>query len=148
MTGGRPGAAPDGGDIEAAEPVLLMPSQPPARRFRQLPLAVVRGRVVRVAQSRRARLLGLAFLDCEQADGGLLIPRCSSVHTFGMRFALDLVFLDAGGQPLAIRRGVAPCRVVSHRGAAAVLELPAGARPSSLCAKSRPEGGESSSRLP
>ena len=73
----------------------------------------------------RARLLGLAFLARERTGVGLLIPRCSSVHTFGMRFSLDLVFLDERGAPLAVRRNVRPRRLVRHRRAAAVLEIPA-----------------------
>jgi hypothetical protein len=79
---------------------------------------------VPVAVGRRARLLGLAHLDRGQAGPGLLIPRCRSVHTFGMRFELDLVFLGAGGA-LAVRRGVPARRLVSQNGALAVLELPA-----------------------
>ncbi|MDX6633103.1 MAG: uncharacterized protein QOG09_1747 [Solirubrobacterales bacterium] len=80
----------------------------------------------RVARRRRERLRGLAFLDRGRAPGGLLIPRCSSVHTFGMRFALDLYFLDRRGRVLAVRRGVGRRRVVWQRGASAVLEVPAG----------------------
>jgi hypothetical protein len=79
---------------------------------------------VPVAVGFRARLLGLSHLDLEEAGAGLLIPRCAAVHTFGMRFALDLVFLDAGCRPLAVRPAVPPRRVFSHRAAAAVLELP------------------------
>jgi uncharacterized protein len=96
------------------------------RRLRRLPTATVLGHEVRVAVGAHARLLGLARLDREEAGGGLLIPRCASVHTFGMRFALDLVFLDRDGQPRSVRRGVPPGRIAVQRGAAAVLELPAG----------------------
>jgi hypothetical protein len=96
------------------------------RRFRGLTRAPVLGRVVPVAERPGARLAGLSLLRREQAGPGLLIPRCSSVHTFGMRFALDLVFLDAGGRPLRRVGGVGAGRVVSCRGAAAVLEVPAG----------------------
>jgi DNA-binding response OmpR family regulator/uncharacterized membrane protein (UPF0127 family) len=85
----------------------------------------VLGREVPVASGFRARLLGLAFLDREEAGAGLLIPRCASVHTFGMRFALDLFFLDDRGVPLAIHRDISPRRLVHHRRAAAVLEMPA-----------------------
>jgi uncharacterized protein len=84
----------------------------------------VAGLAVPVAVGFRARLLGLSHLDLERAGPGLLIPRCAGVHTFGMRFALDLVFLDRRLQPLAVRRAVPPRRVFSHRAAAAVLELP------------------------
>ncbi|HEX8690078.1 MAG TPA: DUF192 domain-containing protein [Solirubrobacterales bacterium] len=107
------------------------------------------GRRVRIAAGARARLFGLAFLDRGRAGAGLLIPRCRSVHTFAMRFALDIVFLDAEGRPLTVRRGVPPCRVVFDRRAAAVLELPAAAPSEQLiAAKSDPQGGESSSPLP
>jgi uncharacterized membrane protein (UPF0127 family) len=77
---------------------------------------------VRVARSRWARLLGLALLRDLPAGTALLIPRCRSVHTFGMRFRIDVVFLDAAGRPLREVRGVPPWRVISCSGAAAVLE--------------------------
>ena len=75
-----------------------------------------------VARTLRSRLLGLAFLTGLPRDCGLLLPRCSTVHTFGMRFALDLVFVDAGGDPVRIVRDVGPSRIVRRRGAAAVVE--------------------------
>jgi uncharacterized protein YjbJ (UPF0337 family) len=71
------------------------------------------------------RLLGLALLHRERAGPGLLIPRCSGVHTFGMRFALDFLFLDEEGRVLRKVRGVPQSRVVSCRRAASVLEMPA-----------------------
>jgi uncharacterized membrane protein (UPF0127 family) len=93
-------------------------------RLRRLPCRRVLDHEVRVAAGVRARLLGLSGLGRAEAGAGLLIPRCASVHTFGMRFDLDLFFLDAEGRPLAVRRGAPPRRLVSHRGAAAVLEVP------------------------
>lgn len=100
-----------------------------ARRLRRLPSATVCGRRVLVATGIRARLLGLARLDRGEAGPGLLIRRCSSVHTFGMRFALDLVFLDRKGRPCSVRSAVPPRRFVSDRRAIAVLELPSGVMP-------------------
>jgi uncharacterized protein len=84
------------------------------------------GRDVPLAAGFRIRLLGLAHLDREAAGPGLLIPRCSSVHTFGMRFALDLFFLDDGGAILSVDRRIPARRVVFHRGAHSVLEIPSG----------------------
>lgn len=98
-----------------------------APRLRRLGTVELLGREVRVASGLRARLLGLAFLDRAEAGAGLLIPGCASVHTFGMRFPLDLVFLDPANGALAVRFDVPPRRLVWHRGAAAVLELPVGA---------------------
>jgi uncharacterized protein len=106
-----------------------------APRLRDLPRRRPLGREVPVAIGPRARLLGLARLVRAEAGSGLLIPRCRSVHTFGMRFALDLFFLDGAGRALAVRRGVRPGRFVRCRGADAVLEVPA-----SL--ESSPQGGE------
>jgi trehalose synthase len=93
-------------------------------RFRDLAATAVLGHSVPVAAHGRARLLGLARLDRAEAGPGLLLPRCRSVHTFGMRFPLDLVFLDAEGRPRSLRRRVPSRRIVSDRGASAVLELP------------------------
>jgi uncharacterized membrane protein (UPF0127 family) len=96
-----------------------------APRLRRLPHATALGREVAIARGLRARLLGLANLDRERVGEGLLIPRCSSVHTIGMRFPLDVCFLDARGGIVSIRAAVPPRRLVWERAAAAVLELPA-----------------------
>jgi uncharacterized membrane protein (UPF0127 family) len=93
-------------------------------RLRRLPRRRLLGREVPVAVGFAARLLGLSRLPRDAAGAGLLIPRCASVHTFGMRFALDLVFLDGAGRALAVRRGIGPRRLGWCRGARAVLELP------------------------
>lgn len=93
-------------------------------RLALLPTTFVLGRRVPVATGRRARLLGLARLDRARAGAGLLIPRCRAVHTFGMRFPLDVVFLDANLRPFGLRRRVGPGRVVRHSRARAVLEMP------------------------
>jgi uncharacterized protein len=95
-----------------------------AARLESLPRRVVGGHEVPVAVGFRARLLGLALLGREGAGPGLLIPRCAAVHTFGMRFALDVCFLDEHGEVLE-RRLVPPRHFASCRGARAVLELPA-----------------------
>jgi hypothetical protein len=95
------------------------------RGFDSAARRTVAGHEVPVAVGFRARLLGLALLDRAGAGPGLLIPRCAAVHTFGMRFALDIHFLGPDDQVLAVRRAVPPRRFVSYRGAIAVLEVPA-----------------------
>ena len=80
---------------------------------------------VRVAHNFRTRLVGLAGRRAPPCRA-LLLPRCRSVHTFGMRFALDLIWLDAEGRVLAVERCVPPCRVRRRQDAAAVLEAAAG----------------------
>jgi hypothetical protein len=84
-----------------------------------------------VARSPLARLLGLA-LRRRPPVHALLLPRCRSVHTFGMRFPLDLIWLDRNGRVLRVDEAVPPWRVRSCRDAAAVLEagrMPAMAEP-------------------
>jgi uncharacterized protein len=77
-----------------------------------------------VARGFRERLLGLAWSRSPRA-AALLLPRCRSVHTFGMRFPLDLFWLGPGGEIVRVDRGVRPWRVVACRGARAVIEVPA-----------------------
>lgn len=93
-------------------------------RFDRLPYRFVYDREVPVATRFTVRTLGLAHLAREDAGPGLLIPRCAAVHTFGMRFALDVYFLGADGTVISSRLGVPRRRFVAHRGAAAVLEVP------------------------
>jgi uncharacterized protein len=79
-----------------------------------------------IASSRRRRLLGLALRRHPPDGWALLFPRCRSVHTFGMRFAIDVVFLDSSGRVLRIASAVRPRRLVACRRAAAAVEVRAG----------------------
>lgn len=97
------------------------PLEIPAR-FDSLPLRRLFGIDFPVAKGPLARLRGLSLLEPEAAGPGLLIPRCRSVHTLGMRFPIDVVFLDRQGVCLSVRRRVGPGRVVSDRRAESVLE--------------------------
>ncbi len=53
----------------------------------------------------------------------LRLERCRCVHTFGMRFALDLHWLGPDGVPLRTDRAVAPGRLRFCRRARAVVEV-------------------------
>ena len=72
------------------------------------------------------RLVGLAGQRDLPAAVALHLPRCRSVHTFGMRFTLDLVWLDEAGDVVRIDRAVPPRRVKTCRAARSVLETRAG----------------------
>ena len=81
---------------------------------------------VRIAESFWARFKGLLGYSLGD-DEGLYITSCRSVHTIGMSYAIDVVFLDAAGKVLALYHGLKPWRVTRWiRGACAVLELPEG----------------------
>ena len=97
------------------------------RRLARLPARTLPGGLrVATATGPRGRLLGLAWLDPIPDGWALLLPRCRSVHTFWMRFALDLVWLDADGRVVRIDEDVRPRRIVGCRTAAAVLETRSG----------------------
>ena len=100
---------------------------PADRRLERLPACdLPGGLVLHCAHGRRSRLLGLIGLRELGTGKGLLLPRCRSVHTFGMRFAIDLVWLGADDRVLRIDHCVAPRRVRSCRRARAVAETAAG----------------------
>jgi uncharacterized protein len=62
------------------------------------------------------------------ADGeGFLIDSCAMVHTFGMRYPLDLAFIDSRGRVCKLVSGLAPARCAGSFGAEATLELAPGA---------------------
>lgn len=86
------------------------------------------GLSIAVAASRRARGRGLARIDADGLDTGhaLLIPGCRSVHTAGMRFALDLVWLDSSGAVVRVDESVVPRRLRTCLRARAVVETHAG----------------------
>jgi uncharacterized protein len=97
-------------------------------RIRRLPLydSLPVGMDLREARSLPSRLMGLAFLRDMDSDGALLIRRCRSVHTFGMRFPIDVVFVDRDWRVLRVVPDLVPRRIAGCRGAAAAIEVRAG----------------------
>jgi uncharacterized protein len=79
-----------------------------------------------LAHTWRARLLGLALLTDLDRDEALVIPHCTSVHTFGMRFPIDVVFVDRDWLPIYIEYDVGPRRLLRSRFARSVIEVAAG----------------------
>jgi len=92
------------------------------RRFRRTELLTDGVVHVLVARTFCARLLGLAFLSGMPSRCALLLPGCSCVHTFGMRFSLEIRFLDERSRVLRRETAVPPRRLLREPGAAAVLE--------------------------
>ena len=71
------------------------------------------------------RLVGLLGTDELGSESGLVLEPCNSVHMFGMRYSIDVLFLDAGGQVLHIAEGLRPWRMTKVvRGARVAIELP------------------------
>jgi hypothetical protein len=81
----------------------------------------------RVAATALRRLRGLLGRRGLAVDEGLLLRPAPAIHTFFMRFPIDVVFLAADGTVLKVVPALRPWRARACRGAVAVLELPAGA---------------------
>jgi hypothetical protein len=106
---------------------------PPPAENEDVPLRVVnltRGTElaghVEVASSGARRKKGLLGRDGLQAGGGLWIVPCESVHTFFMRFPIDLVYLDSHHKVKKVRHAVGAWRASVCLSAHSVLELGAG----------------------
>lgn len=107
--------------------VAADPADPLPRRMRRLPSHPgPGGRIVHRATGFAARLLGLAGLRAVPTGHALLLPRTRSVHTFGMRVPIDLVWCDGDGRVVRIDEGVRPGRLRGCREARSVLETAAG----------------------
>ena len=73
------------------------------------------------------RMRGLLGREGLAAGQGFYIPTCGSVHTFGMRFAIDLIFVDRDWRVRRVVRNVGPHRAVwGGWGAAGVIEVASG----------------------
>jgi uncharacterized membrane protein (UPF0127 family) len=73
------------------------------------------------------RMRGLLGRKELAADEGILLSPASSIHTWFMRFPIDVVFLGSDLTVLGVREAVRPWRMKGWRGARFVLELPGGA---------------------
>lgn len=79
-----------------------------------------------VAERPLARLVGLlATRELKSGEGLLLVP-CRSIHTFGMRVAIDCAMLDRDGVVLQVVAHLGPGRTVRVPKAHAVVEAGAG----------------------
>ncbi|TET51440.1 MAG: DUF192 domain-containing protein [Actinomycetota bacterium] len=89
-------------------------------------ITVIASNVI-TASSFFQRFLGLLAFRPLEGSEGLLIKDCKSIHTIGMRYNIDVIFIDSGGRVAAIFEDMAPFRFSPYiREACSVLELKAG----------------------
>jgi uncharacterized membrane protein (UPF0127 family)/Flp pilus assembly protein TadG len=81
---------------------------------------------VEIAATRTSRRRGLLGRDSLAETSAMLIAPCSSIHTIGMRFPIDVVFVDRQGFALKIVRNLQPWRIALAAGSQAVIEMAAG----------------------
>lgn len=81
---------------------------------------------IRLATTWWTRAVGLLATPSLQDPSGLWIEPCQSVHTMGMRYPIDLVFVRQDGTVAKVLSHVGPWRMAGCRGVRSTLELRAG----------------------
>lgn len=84
------------------------------------------GNHIEVADTAAGRNKGLLGRSGLMSGEGLWIVPCEAVHTFAMKFAIDLVYLDRRRRVLKVRSRVGPARISACLRAHSILELPPG----------------------
>ena len=79
-----------------------------------------------VARTLAERMRGLLGRSGLRPGEGMLIERCSNIHTFFMRFPIDVIFADYDWIVRKVACAVPPWRMVWVPGARHVIELPSG----------------------
>jgi len=121
-------SAPGAGPLAAA---LVMAAAKPGKEKPMLCRNLTKGNILvehlEVADTPRARRRGLLGRASFRPGEGLLLTPCRSIHTIGMKFPIDVVFLDKGMTVVGLAKNLRPG--VMHKTclrARATLELPAG----------------------
>lgn len=81
---------------------------------------------VEVADNGPVRAKGLLGRKGLAPGEGMWIVPCESVHTFGMQFTIDLVYLDRKHRIKKVKSCVPPWRLSACLSAHSIIELPAG----------------------
>jgi uncharacterized membrane protein (UPF0127 family) len=104
------------------------PANAPLRRLRIINQSrgIVLATMAELADTAPSRSKGLLGRDSLAKGEALWIVPCESVHTFFMRFALDLVYLDRSRRIIKIRTNVQPWRLSACLRAHSIIELAAG----------------------
>lgn len=91
------------------------------------------GEKIAVADTFLSRLVGLLRVSSLDPGEGLLIHPSQGVHTLGMKFPIDVIFLDRKLRVLEMRRALKPFRMTTlNFSTSSILELPVNAIEESL----------------
>lgn len=88
--------------------------------------STILGHSIGIANTSRQRRRGLLKHNTLKPGEGLWIAPCESVHTFGMKFPIDIIYLNRKRKVLKVRRNMVRRRISACLRAHSVLELPAG----------------------
>lgn len=82
---------------------------------------------LRIAKNFKERFWGLMFKKRISPNEGLMLLDCNGIHTYFMRFAIDVVFMDINHQVISIKEKIKPWKNSGFiKKAYITLELPAG----------------------
>lgn len=81
---------------------------------------------INLADNFSSRLVGLLGKLSIEEDEGLLLYPCASIHTYFMKFPVDVAFLNHEKEIIAIKENLMPKNTFAVKGAVYVLELKAG----------------------
>jgi uncharacterized membrane protein (UPF0127 family) len=81
---------------------------------------------VEIADTSATRRRGLLGRDSLPSGSALVITRCNSIHTIGMRFPIDVAFVDTKGRVRKVVHGIGPWRIALSPLAASAIEFAAG----------------------
>ena len=95
-------------------------------RVRNETKGVSLGESIAVAADSKTRRVGLLRHQRLNAGEGLWIVPCEAVHTFGMNFEIDVVFINRKKEVLKVRKHMTKRRIAICLRAHSILELPAG----------------------
>jgi uncharacterized membrane protein (UPF0127 family) len=95
-------------------------------KVRNLDRGTVLAEAADVADTSAKRRTGLLKHTKLEPGAGLWIAPCEAVHSFGMKFAIDVVYLDRKKRVRKVRKEMVPRRLSACLTAHSVLELPVG----------------------
>ena len=82
---------------------------------------------IKIADNFFKRLVGLLNRDKLDSDEGLLLKKCNQIHTIGMKFNIDALFLNEEGEIVYIEKNMEAGKISKYvKNACQVLELIAG----------------------
>jgi uncharacterized membrane protein (UPF0127 family) len=113
----------------ARRPNFLQPlkqSAAPLHRLERSSTGAVLAARVLTAFDSSSRRTGLLKYDAMPDQAALVIAPTNAIHTFFMRFAIDVAFIDRSGKVVAGRHALVPRRMAMAWRAHAVIEMAAG----------------------
>jgi uncharacterized membrane protein (UPF0127 family) len=97
------------------------------RQVKNVRNGYVLGNRIRMAQGWKDRLIGLLGSSNLEEGSGLWLKPCKGIHTIGMRYSIDVVFMDKANRVQKVILNVLPFRMCPAKGKThSVMEFPIG----------------------